>query len=85
MPADLAQGTALQGIEMDALSARIASKLYELASIENKPFQEVNKPNNRVDLTITNVPFENILPDRPEAQQGRVSSSITISSIKCST
>ena len=62
MPADLAQGTALQGIEMDTLSARIASQLYGLASIENKPFQDVKKPNNRFDLTITNVPFENITP-----------------------
>ncbi|MBP1719653.1 MAG: putative adenine-specific methylase, partial [Deltaproteobacteria bacterium] len=47
---------------MDPLSARIASKLYELANIETKPFQEANKPNNRADLTITNVPFENITP-----------------------
>ena len=62
MPADLAQGTALQGIEMDTLSARIASKLYGLASIENKAFQDVKKPNNRFDLTITNVPFEKITP-----------------------
>ncbi|MBP1713693.1 MAG: putative adenine-specific methylase, partial [Deltaproteobacteria bacterium] len=62
MPADLAKGTALQGVEMDPLSARIASKLYELANIETKPFQEANKPNNRADLTITNVPFENITP-----------------------
>ena len=62
MPLDLAQGAALQGIEMDTLSARIASKLYGLASIENKAFQDVKKPNNRFDLTITNVPFENITP-----------------------
>jgi N12 class adenine-specific DNA methylase len=62
MPADLAHGTALQGIEMDTLSARIASKLYGLASIENKAFQDVKKPNNRYDLTITNVPFERITP-----------------------
>jgi len=62
MPMDLAHGVALQGIEMDTLSARIASKLYGLASIENKAFQDVKKPNNRFDLTITNVPFENITP-----------------------
>ena len=62
MPADLAQGTALQGIEMDGVSARIATLLYGLASIENKPFQDVKKPNNRFDLTITNVPFENFSP-----------------------
>lgn len=62
MPADLQQSVALQGVEMDNLSARIASKLYELASIDNKPFQDVNKPNNRYDLTITNVPFESVVP-----------------------
>lgn len=62
MPPNLSQGVALQGIEMDTLSARIASKLYGLASIENKAFQDVKKPNNRFDLTITNVPFERITP-----------------------
>lgn len=62
MPLDLAHGVTLQAIEMDTLSARIASKLYGLASIETKAFQDVKKPNNRFDLTITNVPFENITP-----------------------
>ncbi|MFZ4436834.1 MAG: JAB domain-containing protein [Syntrophales bacterium] len=62
MPSDLALGVTLQGIEMDDVSARIASKLYGLAMIEKSPFQDVKKPNNRFDLTITNVPFENITP-----------------------
>jgi type I restriction-modification system DNA methylase subunit len=71
MPPDLAQSTTLQGIEMDSLSARIASKLYGLATIENKPFQDVNKPNNRFDLTITNVPFENVTPSDQKHNKGQ--------------
>jgi N12 class adenine-specific DNA methylase len=70
MPSDLAQGTALQGIEMDGVSARIATQLYGLASIETKSFQDVKKPNNRFDLTITNVPFENFSPSDLKHNKG---------------
>ena len=70
MPLDLAQGTALQGIEMDGVSARIAEQLYGLASIETKAFQDVKKPNNRFDLTITNVPFENFSPSDLKHNKG---------------
>lgn len=71
MPGELQQNVALQGVEMDGISARIASKLYELAAIDNKPFQEVKKPNNRYDLTITNVPFEGITPSDPKHNKGQ--------------
>ena len=70
MPLDLAKGTALQGIEMDGVSARIAEQLYGLASIETKAFQDVKKPNNRFDLTITNVPFENFSPSDLKHNKG---------------
>jgi N12 class adenine-specific DNA methylase len=71
MPGELQQNVALQGVEMDGISARVASKLYELAAIDNKPFQEVKKPNNRYDLTITNVPFEGITPSDPKHNKGQ--------------
>jgi len=70
MPGEMQQNVALQGIEMDGLSARIASKLYELSSIDNHPFQGVKKPNNRYDLTMTNVPFEGITPSDPKHNKG---------------
>ncbi len=70
MPAELEQGVALQGVEMDSLSSRIASKLYELASIDNKPFQDSKKPMNRFDLTITNVPFASLSPTDPKHNKG---------------
>lgn len=70
LPQDLAQSTVLQGVEMDLLSARIAGKLYEQAAIENKPFQDSKKPSNRYDLTISNVPFENITPTDSKHNKG---------------
>ena len=72
MPSNLRQaGVTMQGIEMDGLSARIASKLYELAAIENKSFQDAKKPVNRYDLAITNVPFEDIKPSDPKHNKGK--------------
>ncbi len=71
MPDDLAQATQLQGVEKDGISARIAQKLYEKALIENKPFQEANKPNNRADLVIGNVPFQNFVVTDTKHNKGR--------------
>ena len=71
LPEDLVESTALQGIEKDDLSARIAARLYEKAQVENKSFQDANKPNNRADLTIGNVPFQNIVPTDTKHNKGR--------------
>jgi N12 class adenine-specific DNA methylase len=70
LPEELEKSTTLQGIEKDSISARIASRLYEKANIENKPFQETNKPNNRADLTIGNVPFQNFVVSDSKHNKG---------------
>lgn len=45
------------GIDQDAISARIATKLYPQAKIFGKSFGDVALPPNSVDVALTNVPF----------------------------
>jgi N12 class adenine-specific DNA methylase len=70
LPDGLETGTSLQAVEMDNISARIATKLYEKASIQQSAFQDVKKPNNRFDLALTNVPFENLVPSDTKHNKG---------------
>ena len=57
LPAELENTTALHAVEIDSVSARIASKLYEASSIEHAGFRDSSKPSNKFDIAITNVPF----------------------------
>lgn len=60
MPENLQQNSQLRGVELDAMSGLIFSKLYPQAKIDVKGFEQVNDPNNHYDLAITNVPFAGI-------------------------
>ena len=44
-------------VEKDALSARIAAKLYPQANVQHSPYERAKLPDNGFDLTIGNVPF----------------------------
>lgn len=57
LPDSINQNSKVTGIELDPLTARIASTLYPESSIINKGFQEVVIPKNRFDVVIGNFPF----------------------------
>lgn len=45
------------GVELDAISGRIASKLYPQANIAVQGFETTNLPDNFFDAAVGNVPF----------------------------
>lgn len=58
MPAALWRSSTLNGVELDAITGKIASQLYQRASIATpKGFEDVVYPENSVDLVIGNPPF----------------------------
>lgn len=59
MPAHIRAKSQVTGIELDQLTARIASHLYPSAAIINKGFQDVTIPERYFDLAIGNPPFGN--------------------------
>jgi N12 class adenine-specific DNA methylase len=52
--------TRLMGVELDNVTGRIAKKLFPDADIRNEGYQEVEVPDNSVDLHISNVPFAKV-------------------------
>lgn len=61
MPQDMADQSALFGIEKDTISGNILKRLYPQAHIEVGPFERSRMVlDNSIDLTITNVPFGKI-------------------------
>ena len=71
MPTELNSSTSIHGVEKDSISSRIASQLYELSNIEEKPFQDSRKPQNRFDLAVTNVPFESTVVTDSKHNRGQ--------------
>lgn len=59
MPESMDAGTRRTGVELDSISARIASKLYPDSNIRAKPFEESGFPRNFFDAAIGNIPFGN--------------------------
>lgn len=45
------------GVELDAITGRIARQLYQNADIQIKGFEDADYPDNFFDLAIGNVPF----------------------------
>ena len=56
LPADMA-GSKAYGVELDSISGRIASQLYQNASISVNGFETVQMPDSFFDVAIGNVPF----------------------------
>jgi N12 class adenine-specific DNA methylase len=57
MPQELAEGSRRTGVELDAVTAGIAKKLYPDATIFAKGFEETALPDNYFDAVVGNVPF----------------------------
>ena len=60
MPKGISERSDITAVELDNITGGILEQLYPDANVMIKGFQEVNIPNNSVDLAITNVPFGNI-------------------------
>lgn len=65
MPEDMAAASQLTGIEIDPLTARLASVLYPDAEIRVQAFEDATLPTNRFDLAVGNVPFGDYAPVDP--------------------
>ncbi|HWC59097.1 MAG TPA: hypothetical protein VHC44_05325, partial [Verrucomicrobiae bacterium] len=57
MPEAMLKNSAITGIEIDPLTARIASALYPDADIRQQPFEKSKLMDDAFDLAISNVPF----------------------------
>ena len=57
MPESLAKNSAITGVEIDPLTARIAKALYPEADIREQPFEKTKLLDGTYDLAISNVPF----------------------------
>ena len=52
----------MYGVELDSISGRIASQLYQKNTIAVKGYQDVELPDSFFDVSIGNVPFDNFRP-----------------------
>ena len=59
MPEAMKEKSSLTGVELDTMSARVASYATDGASIINKGFEKTLFPDRSFDLAISNVPFGN--------------------------
>ncbi len=57
MPETLYPGTRRTGVELDSITARIATKLYPDSSVHAKGFEDTPLPKNFFDAVIGNIPF----------------------------
>ncbi|MEO8426129.1 MAG: DEAD/DEAH box helicase [Verrucomicrobiota bacterium] len=57
MPEDMLRRSAITGVEIDPLSARIAKALYPDSDIRAQPFEQTKLADGFYDLAISNVPF----------------------------
>ncbi len=57
MPEAMLKNSAITGIEIDPLTARIARALYPDADIRQQPFEKSKLMDDAFDLAISNVPF----------------------------
>ena len=57
MPEAMRSKSALNGVELDSISGRIAKQLYQKANIEVTGYETTQYPDNFFDLAISNVPF----------------------------
>jgi N12 class adenine-specific DNA methylase/SAM-dependent methyltransferase len=57
MPEEMLRRSAITGVEIDPLTARIARALYPGADIREQPFEKSKFDDESFDLTVSNVPF----------------------------
>jgi N12 class adenine-specific DNA methylase len=73
MPEELSVRSDLIGIEKNIISGRMAQALYPDAKILVQPYEQVQLPNNSVDLIIGNPPFADIKIADPEYRNPKLS------------
>ena len=57
MPEAIRESSNIHGVELDPITARIASHIYTDATISNQPFERTTYADNSFDMAISNVPF----------------------------
>lgn len=57
MPETMRSKSALNGVELDSITGRIARQLYQKANVEISGFEQTKYPDNFFDLVVSNVPF----------------------------
>ena len=73
MPPPLAATSELLGVEKNIVSGRMAQQLYPDARVVVKPFEEVQLPNQSLDLVVGNPPFAEIKIFDPEYANPKLS------------
>ncbi|RRK01275.1 DEAD/DEAH box helicase [Opitutaceae bacterium TAV4] len=71
MPETMRSRSELTGIEIDPLTARLASQLYPRADIRATAFEEASLRTNSFDVAISNVPFGDYAPFDPKLNKGK--------------
>lgn len=71
MPEAMRSRSELTGIEIDPLTARLASQLYPGADIRATAFEEASLRTNYHDVAISNVPFGDYAPFDPKLNKGK--------------
>jgi hypothetical protein len=59
MPENLYPGTRRTGVELDSVTARIATKLYPESTVHGKAFEDTPFPKDYFDAAVGNIPFGN--------------------------
>jgi adenine-specific DNA methylase len=59
MPESLYSGTRRTGVELDSVTARIASHLYPESTVHQKAFEDTPFPTDYFDAVVGNIPFGN--------------------------
>jgi hypothetical protein len=66
MPEAMSAKSLVTGIEIDAVTARIAQRLYPDADLRHQPFEETKLADGFYDVAISNIPFGNYEPFAPK-------------------
>ena len=75
MPKDMRLTSEITGVEIDEISSKIASYIYEDVKILNSPFEKSNVMQGYYDLAIGNVPFDDAIKIKdPLINDGRSTS-----------
>jgi SAM-dependent methyltransferase len=69
LPDGIREHSAVTGIEIDSISARLARALYPDADIRHQPFEEAHLADGFYDLLISNIPFGDYKPYDPQLKK----------------
>ena len=81
MPPSIRKASAVDAVEIDPISAKIAETLYPSARVQNKGLQDANIPDNYYDLVISNIPFGDFKVFDKKFSTGRLGKSTALKNI----